>query len=62
MTPSHVNARVLLGRTYLTVGNPLAARKELRKAVSLDPENLEALVFMVVAERVNGDPERKRSS
>lgn len=37
--PDNLQARMLLGSTYLTIGNTVSAEKELSKAHQLDPNN-----------------------
>ncbi|MET0343489.1 MAG: DnaJ domain-containing protein [Polyangiales bacterium] len=39
LAPSDVDARILLGQIYLTVGLKLNARRELEAAAKLDPQN-----------------------
>ncbi|MEF8794275.1 XrtA/PEP-CTERM system TPR-repeat protein PrsT [Thiohalorhabdus sp.] len=54
----HAEARWLLGRTYLDLGNGEAAEKELRKALELGIPRREVAVDLARSLRLQGKPER----
>ena len=58
--PGNVPARVLLARAELAQGELLPAFRDLRKALAIEPRNVDALYYMSFTARALGDQEYRR--
>jgi protein O-GlcNAc transferase len=58
--PKDVPARILLGRAELAQGQFVPALENLRKALAIDPRNIDALYYLSFAARARADQEYQR--
>jgi tetratricopeptide (TPR) repeat protein len=58
--PGNVPARVLLARAELAQGELLPAFRDLRKALAIEPRNIDALYYISFTARALGDQEYRR--
>ena len=58
--PSSVPARVLLARAELLQGKLISAFQDLRKALAVEPHNIDALYYLSFTTRALADQEYRR--